>query len=130
MPQPTRMRSGLDLRCLSVMQHYEIPTLLLDWASDLWTAIYFACASEPGSHAEFWIYDRRLSDGQRQDSAYSTLFDRSLNPSVEPLVLGVRGASTILELDPLITPRMQQQYAHHTVSTDVFADHAPLLFAR
>src|SRR6516164_5585891 len=49
------------------------------------------------------------------------------NPQIEPPVLGMRNTAAVLELDPAITPRMQQQAAHHTVSTDVFADHAPLL---
>ena len=31
MPQPNQVETGHDLRCLSLMQHYEIPTRLLDW---------------------------------------------------------------------------------------------------
>jgi hypothetical protein len=38
-----------------------------------------------------------------------------------------RGDSIIVELDPQITPRMEKQSAHHTVSTNLFADHALLL---
>jgi hypothetical protein len=130
MPPPDSLRNGYDLRCLSVMQHYEIPTRLLDWTSNFWTAIYFACASEPGFNAELWCYDRHIFDAQRQHPLQSALFDGSLNPRLEPTVLGLRGEPEVLELDPRITPRMQQQLAHHTVSTDVFADHAPLIFAR
>jgi hypothetical protein len=129
MPIPDRLGTGYDLRCLSVMQHYEIPTRLLDWTSHFWTAIYFACASEPGKNAELWYYDRSIFQNQRFDGDQSALFDRSENPRSEPTVLGIRDA-IVLELDPAITPRMQQQAAHHTVSSDVFADHAPLLFAR
>ena len=112
------------------MQHYEIPTRLLDWTSSFWTAIYFACASEPGQNAELWYYHRLIFQDQRHDAVQSSLFDRSENPQIEPPVLGMRNTAAVLELDPAITPRMQQQAAHHTVSTDVFADHAPLLFAR
>jgi hypothetical protein len=31
MPKPAQIGIGHDMRCLSVMQHYEIPTRLLDW---------------------------------------------------------------------------------------------------
>jgi len=51
------------------------------------------------------------------------------NPPYEPVLLDRRGAALLLELDPKITPRMREQSAHHTVSTNVFADHAPLLVA-
>jgi hypothetical protein len=55
MPRPEQIDANHDLRCLSVMQHYEIPTRLLDWTSNFWTAVYFACASEPGSQAELCV---------------------------------------------------------------------------
>ncbi|MBL9127377.1 MAG: FRG domain-containing protein, partial [Verrucomicrobiales bacterium] len=66
MPKPEQIREGFDLRCLSVMQHYEIPTRLLDWTTDFWTAVYFAAASDPGQNAELWHYDRRIFDAQVQ----------------------------------------------------------------
>jgi hypothetical protein len=130
MPLPELIGQNRDLRCLSVMQHYEIPTRLLDWTSDFWTAIYFACASEPGSQAELWYYDRKIFDLQRQNNfEFVPLMDRSTNPAPEPHFLGRRGDELIVELDPQITPRMKQQVAHHTVSTNAFGDHAPLIFA-
>jgi hypothetical protein len=46
----------------------------------------------------------------------------------EPDLLSKRGSNQIVESDPRITPRMKQQFAHHTLSSDVFSDHAPLLF--
>jgi hypothetical protein len=39
MPKPKAIGHGYDLRCLSVMQHYEVPTRLLDWTSHFWTAV-------------------------------------------------------------------------------------------
>ncbi len=130
MPRPEQIDVTRDLRCLSVMQHYEIPTRLLDWTSNFWTAIYFACGSEPGSPAELWYYDRFVFELQRMDNQeFFALMDHSANPAPEPHFLGMRGDELLVELDPQITPRMKQQEAHHTVSSNAFGDHAPLIFA-
>jgi hypothetical protein len=130
MPFPERIGLGYDLRCLSVMQHYEIPTRLLDWTSDFWTAIYFACASDPDNKAELWYYDRQMFDDQRlENKELATFVDPSQNPPCEPSFLDRRREELVVELDPQITPRMKNQFAHHTVSTDVFADHAKLILA-
>jgi FRG domain len=129
MPLPGQIGSDHDLRCLSVMQHYEIPTRLLDWTSSFWTAVYFACASDPSSTAELWYYDRALFQAQRTENPdLATLMDRSTQPPKEPPFIGSRGSPLIVELDPQITPRMKQQLAHHTVTTSVFSDHALLLY--
>jgi hypothetical protein len=128
MPSPDQIGLGHDMRCLSVMQHYEIPTRLLDWTCDFWTAIYFACANDPGSTAELWYYDRRIFVQQRwKDPSLDVLMDRSPNPAVEPDLLHRRPVEIAAELDPQISPRMREQYAHHTVATSVFSDHAPYL---
>lgn len=128
MPDPLQIAEGHDLRCLAVMQHYEIPTRLLDWTSDFWTAVYFACASEPGATAELWCYDRRLFEIQRAaDPRLQTLVGGGSGPPREPPILHQRTENLIVELDPQLTPRMRQQFGHHTVSTNAFADHAPLI---
>jgi len=130
MPSPEKIGANYALRCLSVMQHYEIPTRLLDWTSNFWTAIYFACASEPASTAELWCYNRSLFESQRA-SRYElfSLIDHSSNPPPpEPQFLERREEKVVVELDPQISPRMKKQEAHHTVATDAFADHAPLIF--
>jgi hypothetical protein len=130
MPQPNSIDARFDLRCLSVMQHYEIPTRLLDWTSHFWTALYFACASDPGEMAELWYYDRSLFDAQlAQAPALRAWLDQSPAPPPEPPFLHNRRQALLVELDPQLTPRMKQQAAHHTVSADVFSDHGPLLFA-
>ncbi len=130
MPIPTQIDVGHDMRCLSVMQHYEIPTRLLDWTCNFWTAIYFACSNDPGSTAELWYYDRFIFDEQRKrDPSLQVLMDRSANAAQEPDLRHRRPNNIVAELDPQISPRMRQQYAHHTVSTSVFSDHAPYLIA-
>ena len=131
MPQPSAIGQGFDLRCLSVMQHYGVPTRLLDWTSNLWYAVYFACVGDPNDDAELWFYDRNIFNRQedwlkglgslRKTSAWEV-------PQAEPQILSSQGLSLVFEIDPRITPRMTTQLAHHTVSTDVFADHAELIF--
>lgn len=132
MPAPDSIGAGYNLRCLSVMQHYSVPTRLLDWTSDFWTAVYFACAGDPAKEAELWVYDRRVFDNQLKARSELSSLTRPLipgySPPLEPNLLAQRGGNLIVELDPQITPRMKQQFAHHTLSSDVFADHAPLLF--
>jgi len=128
MPQPAAIDSQYDMRCLSVMQHYGVPTRLLDWTSDFWTAVYFACAGDPDADAELWYYDRRVFHDQgRWLPGLETLNNIYPAPR-EPVILNRRDLSLIFELDPQLTPRMQTQLAHHTVSTTMFADHAQLIF--
>lgn len=129
MPQPNSIGIGHDLVCLSVMQHYEIPTRLLDWTSDFWTAVYFACAGDPGSKGELWQYDRRMFVVQREkEPTFNALVGGDPFGAPEPIILGTRGSAKIYELDPQLSPRMKRQFAHHTVCTSVFSDHVHLLF--
>ena len=133
MPLPAAISDGYDLRCLSVMQHYGVPTRLLDWTSNFWTAIYFGCAADPNTDAELWFYDRRIFSQQTetQPELASLVLPQPkypVGPPREPALLTRRGGDLIAELDPQLTPRMKQQLAHHTVASDVFADHAPLIF--
>jgi hypothetical protein len=47
----------------------------------------------------------------------------------EPELLQMRNLNLLVELDPGLTSRMKQQLAHHTISTNLFADHAHSLWA-
>jgi hypothetical protein len=134
MPRPEQIGTGHDLRCLCLMQHYEIPTRLLDWTADFWIAVYFACASLPDSAAELWFYNRALFEAQRvENPSLMAFLDRSADPQPEPSLLHVRHRThvsyPIVEVDPQLSARMRQQHAHHTVSESVFSDHAVELLA-
>ena len=63
------IQEGHDLRCLSVMQHYEVPTRLLDWTTNFWVAVYFACSSHLDQDAELRAYPRKLFSLQRESFA-------------------------------------------------------------
>ena len=125
MPAQTKIAAGKDLRCLSVMQHYGVPTRLLDWTANFWTAMYFACAGDPEEDAELWFYDR-AAFGAASNSAkqINNIVD---DPENDPPILTRRDLELVIEESHQLTPRMIQQQAHHTVAANVFADHAPLM---
>src|SRR5262245_7353607 len=132
MPLPPAIDTNFDLRCLTVMQHYGVPTRLLDWASSFWTGVYFSCTGDPTEDSELWFYDRNLFQYQESWLTGSGALRTPVPPATfvppEPPVLSHRGPALIFELDPQLTPRMKTQKAHHTVSSELFTDHAALIF--
>lgn len=117
-----------DLRWLSMMQHFEVPTRLLDWTSDFWTAVYFACATDSGHDAEVWLYDRCILMKQGLSSSeLSELARQSIGRGVESPSGDSIKASVLFEFTDQTTTRMKQQRAHHTVATDLSHNHAELL---
>lgn len=131
MPQPSVIDKGFDLRCLSVMQHYGVPTRLLDWTGHFWIAVYFACAGNPTDDAELWYYDRTIFRSQAEKypelAALAAPNAGGFAPMPESVILFQRGTSLLAEIDFQLTPRMREQFAHHTICSDMFADHGPLL---
>jgi hypothetical protein len=140
MPEHEEISESYNLRCLSVMQHYGVPTRLLDWTHDFWIAIYFACAGHPTDDAELWYYNRSIffeNESESELAAFVVSRDGYGTSAVgdkeeagqlfEPPILFERGSNVLAELDIRLTPRMREQAAHHTVCSDVLADHGPLL---
>jgi len=130
MPNSSEIGVVKELRCLSVMQHYGVPTRLLDWTADIWTAAYFACSGDPDHDGELWCYDRNefrirsSAIAQQQNPMLGNIY----SGDTDPPILGSRGLKLLVEVGQQLTPRMRQQSAHHTVAAEVFADHAPLLY--
>ena len=52
MPTSDEVDCWSEIDRLSLMQHYEIPSRLLDWSSSVWIAKYFACAANVDVDAE------------------------------------------------------------------------------
>jgi hypothetical protein len=72
-PPPGDMPSSSDVavkssvEVLSLMQHYEVPSRLLDWTESVWVAAYFACASNPDKDADLWFADESVLDLTPED---------------------------------------------------------------
>lgn len=45
-PNPPLTHTTFEIEWLMVCQHYDVPTRLLDWTSDILIALYFACADK------------------------------------------------------------------------------------
>lgn len=60
-----RYSSAFDWLCL--MQHYSIPTRLLDWSEGVLPALYFAVSKDSGSDGELIVLNaRRLNKSQKK----------------------------------------------------------------
>jgi FRG domain len=131
LPEPKKIGVGFDMRCLSVMQHYEIPTRLLDWTANYWIALFFACSGGPEKCGELWAYQRGLFSKQpTSDLSVASLTDKGDDPRAEPQLLNRFPKSELYEVDLALTPRMQRQEAHHTFCTHPWVDHADALCER
>lgn len=62
MPTAAELNAYNNLEILCLMQHYEVPTRLLDWSANFWVAAYFACASDINHDGELWFMDTSLLD--------------------------------------------------------------------
>lgn len=47
---------------LTLMQHYGLPTRLLDWTSNLLVSLYFACSSDVDKDGALYVYDPTLME--------------------------------------------------------------------
>jgi hypothetical protein len=133
---PSDMPTGKDVseksevEVLSLMQHYEVPSRLLDWSESVWVAAYFACASSPDKDAELWFVDETIMD---------LTPDEMPKDKVRQLVassVGSRpaeyhkkwGMPYIAVIEPMANARLKAQQGRLTASDNATVDHAKLFW--
>lgn len=70
-------QSAFDWLCL--MQHYAVPTRLLDWSESILPALYFAVREDPGEDGELIVLNaRRLNNHVKGRPAISAIGDHGV----------------------------------------------------
>lgn len=130
MPAASVLAGQSDLDVLSLMQHYEVPSRLLDWTSSVWVAAYFACASHADKDAELWFMDSTLLDVAPDE------FPLSKVRSVIAASIGGKPAEyhplwrmpLLAVIEPASNARLRAQKGFLTASDNARVDHAGLLW--
>lgn len=130
MPSTAELSAKSDVDVLSLMQHYEVPSRLLDWTESVWVAAYFACASDADSDAELWFVSEAILDPTPLDMPRAR---------VQQLVadsIGARpaeyhsgwGMPYLAVMNPMTNARLKAQSGKLTASDNATVDHAGLLW--
>lgn len=130
MPTPGAVAQKSDVEILSLMQHYEVPSRVLDWSESVWIATYFACASSPTKDAELWFFDSTLLDhtpiglpaaaAQEKLAASIGGMPGEYHPEL--------GMPLLALVDPLSNARLVAQQGRLTASDNATVDHAGLMW--
>ena len=130
MPTTEAVARQTDIEILSLMQHYEVPSRLLDWSESIWVAAYFACASSPKADAELWFFDSSLLNysalGVSTAAAQERLaaaIGKKPGEYIERL-----GMPLLTLIAPLPNARLLAQKGRLTASDNATVDHAGLLW--
>lgn len=130
MPSANELECKTTLKVLSLMQHYEVPTRLLDWSECIWTATFFACASSPQKDAELWFFNESILD--LTPSEVSTAQVRQMiNESIgntPPEYHPKWGMPYLALVEPIKSSRLTAQKGRLTASVNAQSDHAGLLW--
>ena len=130
MPTPADVQEKSDIDLLSLMQHYEVPSRLLDWSESVWVATYFACASNSDKDAELWLMDSSLLESNSHELPKTVILDRiaasigERQPDYHP----DWGMPLFALVEPQTNSRLAAQRGRLTVSGNVNSDHAGLLW--
>lgn len=130
MPSTAELAAKTHVDVLSLMQHYEVPSRLLDWSESVWVAAYFACASDADSDAELWFASEAILDPTP---------DEMPRDRVEQIVaesIGTRPAEYhpgwqspyLAVMTPMTNARLRAQLGRLTASDNATVDHAALLW--
>lgn len=129
MPKSDDLMDKSSLEVLSLMQHYEVPTRLLDWSESIWVATYFACASSPGKNAELWFFDESLLDVTPDEVPISHVQNK-VNQAVGAALPEYHekwGMPYFAVIEPMYSSRLRAQQGKLTASAHAQVAHqAPL----
>ena len=111
-----------DWGWLTVMQHYRVPTRLLDWTESPLVALYFAVDTGHETDGALWILDpTRLNSASRISPDYDRYIPSFEDDATLNYLPSSLRAETISRLEPIAvigprnTPRMQAQLGVFTV---------------
>ncbi len=130
MPTGQYVQGKSDVDVLSLMQHYEVPSRLLDWSESIWVAAYFACASHSDKDAELWFVSESVLDPAPSDLPAAQVMQ------IVSSSIGARpaeyhpawGMPHIAVMTPMSNARLRAQKGRLTASDNATADHAQLLW--
>jgi hypothetical protein len=112
---------GTTLEWWYQMQHYGVPTRLLDWTHSMYVAAYFAVESEPDHDGAVWVVHKRSVENAMA-TKYASLDDPRTPWSVD-------GTPDVLQfvVPSRETDRMTAQQTLFTVSPGILADHGAII---
>ena len=111
-----------DWGWLTIMQHYRVPTRLLDWTESPLVATYFAVESHPEMDGALWVLEpTQLNSISHISPDYDRYIPNFEDEYTQSYLPGSLRAETMSRLDPIAvigprnTPRMQAQLGAFTV---------------
>jgi len=130
MPSGSELEEKSKLEVLSLMQHYEVPSRLLDWSESVWIATFFACASSPLKDAELWFFDESILDLTPRDMPalqVRQLVEESVGNA--PTEYHPKwGMPYLAVIKPFQNSRLKAQKGKLTACVNAQSDHANLLW--
>ena len=117
--QPT---PSTEWEWLTIMQHYGVPTRLLDWTGSPLAATYFAASAHPKRDGAIWVLDpvalNAMSNIIPRAPGYIPTFEDDELHSYTPSIVAsekVTRLKPIAVIGPRNTPRMQAQLGVFTL---------------
>jgi hypothetical protein len=107
-----------DLERWALMQHYGVPTRLLDWTQSAFVAAYFAAESGSDADGAIFVVRPDLVNGEQGVEDFETMTGASLQ------ALEARGVRLFFFWANPKTERQVAQMGHFSVSPNVLQPHA------